>query len=345
MVSTYLSAELEKAGVQAVLITNSVNVRYLTGFDGSFGWCVLFGDGVKVLITDARYQGYVDRVVFDDVQVMDVSQLPMENLKVLISDNQIEQLGFEGNEMTYKALSSFKGEIESLIWRQIDDLVEVLRMQKSEDEIELIAESQRLVKVIFEQIKGEIRKGMSEKAIAWRIECLAREMGCDGLSFPPIVAINEHSASPHHHNTDRKFENGDLLLIDMGVVWKGYCSDLTRMIFTGELTSEQKEVYGIVESAQKVAIEGLAMGMDAVEADRLAREVIEAAGYGEEFCHSLGHGVGLEIHEKPGLSPRSKDVLSANTVVTVEPGIYLKGKFGVRIEDLVVVGNDGVRVL
>jgi len=326
--------------LEVLLVSNSINVRYLTGFDGSFGWCLLWeedGELRKFLITDSRYRGYVENQVFDGIEICDLSKRPFENLNDFVNKKRLKSLGFEAGNVTVLKLKEWQEKVSGVEWFAVEDRIERMRAVKSDLEINLIVASQSLNMEIFEMIKNELSSGMTEKDIAWRIECLARERGCDGLSFPPIIAINEHSACPHHKNTDRRFEDGDFLLVDMGVVWQGYCSDMTRIIFTGEKTNEQKLVYDLVEKAQKYALENISSGMDAVEADSLARNIIEEAGYGKEFCHSLGHGVGLEVHEKPLLSSKSNDVLEKGMVVTVEPGIYLEGKFGVRLEDILVI--------
>lgn len=325
---------------EVLLVSSLVNVNYLTDFDGSFGWCLVWRDGDrlrKFLITDARYKGYVEGKVSEGVEICDLFKRPDENLKAFVEGKKLRKIGFEAGAVTVKKLKEFQEKTDFIEWVAFDDVVEKMRMIKNEMEIDLIMKSQEITKEIFKTIKHELAVGMTEMDVAWRIECLAREKGCGGLSFTPIVAFNEHSACPHHKNTDRKFKDGDLVLVDMGVVWKGYCSDMTRMIFTGEMTAKQREVYGVVEEAQKTAIEKISAGMTGVKADAIARDVIKNAGFGKEFCHSLGHGVGLEIHEKPTLSLKSKDTLEKGMVVTVEPGIYLEGEFGVRIEDLVVV--------
>lgn len=219
------------------------------------------------------------------------------------------------------------------------------RMIKTPLELKYITRAQKITDEIFSALKSGLKPGLSEKAIAWKIESLAHAFGADDISFPPIIGINEHSASPHHQNTDRKLKRGDMVLIDMGVIYRGYCSDMTRVLFTKTPTAKQSAMYRLVHEAQKSSIAKIRAGMTGQQADRFARSVIEKAGYGKFFGHSLGHGVGLDIHELPNLSQKYSGKIPAGSVVTVEPGIYLPGKFGVRLEDMVVVGKRKVRNL
>lgn len=329
-----------------LLVTNPNNVRYLTGFDGSFGWALYdVGSGEVFLITDARYAGYVDKVVNDGVVVGDLKLRPMEALKNRIVELGVKKLGFEAGHMTYEKLDVFCENIKGIEFVAKKDVIERMRVVKSDLELDLIKQSQEKCGEIFEVVKKELKLGVSEREVAWRIKELAFEAGCDDLSFDSIVAFGENSAVPHHHSSERVLTKGDVVLIDMGVVWQGYCSDMTRVLFTDYPTDSQREVYECVLRANKKALDAVVDRVGCVELDAAARGVISEAGFGEEFCHSLGHGVGLEVHEKPALSPRSEGELSARTVVTIEPGIYLEGEFGVRIEDLVVVEKNGVRNL
>lgn len=326
-----------------LLVTDPTNVFYLTGFDGSFGWCLLLLDRgqiqKKYLITDARYKGYVEKVVAGDVEVLDLAVKPMDNLEALVKKYDLQVLNFERESMTFASLDKFKNKFGGLGFEPADFKVQDLRRRKSYHERKMIRKSQSLCELIFNEIKISLKVGVKEKDLAWEIHCLARKYGCDGVAFEPIVAFGEHTACPHHKVTDRNLKKGDLVLIDMGVVWRGYYSDMTRMVFTAPPTAKQKEVYEIVLVAQKSGINALAVNSSCLEVDAVARKVIANAGYGKFFSHSLGHGVGLNIHESPTLSPRSTDKLLDGDVVTIEPGVYLPGEFGVRIEDLVIVGD------
>ncbi len=331
---------------EVLLVTNPVNVSYLTGFDGSFGWALYdVGSGEVFLITDARYAGYVDKTVNDGVVVGGLKLRPMEVLKNRIVELGVKKLAFEAGHMTYEKLDVFRDNNKGIEFVGKKDVIEKMRVVKSDKELDLIKQSQEKCGEIFEVVKSELKIGMSEKDVAWLIKELAYEAGCDDLSFDSIVAFGENSAVPHHRSSERVLVKGDVVLIDMGVVWQGYCSDMTRVLFTDSPTDRQREVYECVLRANKKALEAVVEGVGCVKLDGVARGVISEAGLGDEFCHSLGHGVGLEVHEKPALSPRSEGELSAGMVVTIEPGIYLEGEFGVRIEDLVVVEKNGVRNL
>lgn len=182
---------------------------------------------------------------------------------------------------------------------------------------------------------------MSEQHIGWLVESFAHELGAEDISFPPIIGINEHSASPHHQNSPRKLKKGDLVLIDMGVIFKGYCSDMTRMLFSRPLSSFEHKIYSIVLKAQEESAKKLKAGVIGSTIDAVARGIIQKEGFGKVFGHSLGHGVGLDIHELPNLAEKYEKPIPENAVVTVEPGIYLEGKFGVRLEDMMHVKLNG----
>ena len=224
-------------------------------------------------------------------------------------------------------------------------LVERLRRRKDDGELRAIAEAARLADQVYEWIFDRGVVGRTEREIMLDAHQRMRELGADDPSFPAIVAAGENSALPHHSSSEREVGAGELLLIDMGAIVDGYCSDCTRTVATGEIDDEAREVYELVRSAQATALEAIRAGMQARDADSAARDPIAAAGHGEHFGHGLGHGVGLEVHEAPRLSQRSDQTLEVGDVVTVEPGIYLPGRFGVRIEDLVTVTEDGCRNL
>lgn len=219
------------------------------------------------------------------------------------------------------------------------------RIIKKPAELKNIEKAQRITEKIFRVLKAQLKYGITEHGIARSVRTLAHEFGADGLSFPPIIAIAENSTSPHHRITNRKLKRGDMILIDIGTKYAGYNSDMTRIIFTKPPTTEQTKIYNLVLRAQAAAIKNLRPGIAGNAADELARNIIRKAGYEKNFKHSLGHGVGLNIHELPRLSKKYKKRIPAGAVVTVEPGIYLPGKFGVRIEDMVVIGKNGVRNL
>jgi Xaa-Pro aminopeptidase len=258
---------------------------------------------------------------------------------------RVRRLGIEGGFVSLRFFKKLKKISKRVRLVDIGEKLSEQRMKKKPSELQYIARAQKITDEIFSILKVWLKPGLSEKAIAWKIENLAHDLGADDISFPPIIGINEHSASPHHQNTNRKLKRGDLILIDMGVIYRGYCSDMTRVLFTKKPTSEQAHIYELVREAQEAGIRGLRPGMTGKKADSLSRTVIKKAGYEKYFGHSLGHGVGLDIHELPNLSQKYPGKIPAGSVVTVEPGIYLPGKFGVRLEDMVVVDRARVRNL
>ena len=251
-------------------------------------------------------------------------------------------IGIEGKYMTLKFLKQLKRLSRKVKLIDVKDGLDKKRMVKRPHELNNIKHAQSITEKVFEALKKELKKGITEKEIAWRIEVLAHKFGADGMAFHPIVATTKNSACPHHKNSSKRLRKGDILLIDMGVKYNGYCSDMTRMIFTAEPTKEQKKIYELVLEAQENAIKNLRAGITGKAVDKFARGVIKKAGVEKKFSHSLGHGVGLDIHELPNLSQKYKEKIPEGSVVTIEPGVYLEGKFGVRIEDMVLVGKNSV---
>ena len=267
----------------------------------------------------------------------------------LISDCRWHKLGFEANLISYDSYHKLSEAIET---KQVNlelvpttGIVEHLRSIKEPEELDLITKAVELSDVAFEQAKMIIRPGVTEKEAAWEIEKFLRQEGSEGTPFEIVVASGSNSALPHARPTEKIIRPGELVLIDMGARISGYCSDFSRTLFLGEADKTLQEIYDIVFKAQTIAIEGVRSGMDASQADKLARSVIEQAGYGEAFGHSLGHGVGLATHELPTLGPSSSDSLADGMVFTIEPGIYLPNQGGVRIEDMVVLENGKPKVL
>lgn len=327
-----------------MLVTNRTNIRYFSGFSGTTGYLVL-ENKKGFLFTDARYHLVAKAVLPKHFRVIDITGGVEKPWKDFIKAKHVRRMGFESQSMTVSLFRFFKRSSKGVDFVDVKAALDERRMVKRKEELVKLAVAQRITDRILSELKLWLRVGVSEQAIAWKIECLAREFGAEDISFPPIVGINEHSASPHHQNSLRKLRRGDLVLIDMGVIFEGYCSDMTRMIFTKTPTAEQRAVYELVRKAQETARGGVKAGVTGVRADALAREVIGKAGYGKYFGHSLGHGVGLDIHELPNLSSKYSKPLPEGSVVTIEPGVYLPGKFGVRLEDMVVVQKHGVRTI
>lgn len=329
---------------KTILVTNKTNIRYFSGFSGTAGYLAMRGKR-GFLFTDSRYHLVAKSVLPHGFTLIDITGGFEKPWRDFLKKNRVKQLGLEGGSVSLRFWKRLRIISPGVKLVDIGDALDQKRMVKKPLELEHIQRAQKITDKIFAELKGWMKAGVSEKAIAWKIESLAHDFGADDISFPPIIGINEHSASPHHQNTDQKLKKGDLILIDMGVIYKGYCSDMTRMLFTKTPTAKQSAMYQLVFEAQETGIQKLKAGVTGKQADFASRSIIKKAGYGGNFGHSLGHGVGLDIHELPNLSEKYLGKIPAGCVVTVEPGVYLEGKFGVRLEDMVVVGRSGARNL
>lgn len=329
---------------RTILVTNKANIRYLSGFSGTAGYLVLHGKR-GFLFTDSRYHLLARRVLPKEFHLIDVTDGFPKAWKTFLKKYRVKKVGIEGGHVSVRFYKYLKKNTRGAHLVDIGETIDERRIQKTKKEIAAIAKAQQITDHIFAAAKKWLRPGMSEKAVAWKVELLAHEYGADGISFPPIIAFNENSASPHHHPTEKKLKRGDMVLFDMGVIYRGYCSDMTRVIFTKNPTSEQEKIYLLVKKAQETAAKALHAGVTGAFADRAARKVIEDAGFGNKFSHSLGHGVGLEVHELPTLSKKYNKKIPEGSVVTIEPGVYLPGKFGVRLEDMVLIGKTGIHNL
>jgi Xaa-Pro aminopeptidase len=317
------------------------NLRWLTGFTGSSGLAVVGGDD-RLFFTDFRYTERAEREVGAEFErVMIERGLIPDAAKRLRG-----RVGYDDAETSVKnhaKLTEVAPDGVELV--PMTGLVEKLRRHKDAWELEAIAKAARITDQVYEWIYERGVVGRTEREIMLDAHQRLRELGAEDPSFPAIVAAGENSALPHHDSSDREVKKNEFLLIDMGAIVSGYCSDCTRTVATGELDDESRRVYETVRSAQAVALDAIRAGVAGTDADAAAREAIIADGYGDEFGHGLGHGVGIEVHEAPRLSKRSEEELEAGDVVTVEPGVYLPGRFGVRIEDLVMVTDDDCRNL
>ena len=342
-----LQTSAGKERFDALLVSQPENRRYLSGFTGSSGW-LLVSQQKAILATDFRY---VEQAKGEspDFEIVQTKGELHDWLPGLISDSGWNRLGFEANCISYDSHHKLTEAIET---KHVDlelipttGLVEELRAIKEPGELDSITRAVALADAALEQAKAIIRPGITEKEAAWEIEKLLRQEGSEGIAFEIIVASGPNSALPHARPTERTIQSGEPVLIDMGARFNGYCSDLSRTLFFGQADNTLRRIYDIVLRAQTAAIEGVEAGMDAAQADRLARSIIEQAGYGDAFGHGLGHGVGLAVHESPRLGFNSSDSLLDGMVFTIEPGIYLVGQGGIRIEDMAVLENGKARVL
>ena len=329
------------AQVDAVLVTRLVNVRYLTGFSGSSGALLLLGGGddpVAVLATDGRYRDQAAEQC-GDVRLL-ISRTGPADLLAHASTAGADRVGYEPEAVSvadFRHLSEgFPGALVEL-----DPLVERLRAVKDPSEIALLRRACQVSDAALAELLPRIRTGMTERQVAADLEAGMRRLGADGAAFESIVAGGPHSAIPHHEPTDRPLTRGDLLKIDFGARVRGYHADETRTFVVGaDPEGWQSDLHAAVLAAQQAGVAALRPGASARAVDAAARSVVADRGWGDHFTHGLGHGVGLEIHEAPFLGATSPDRLSAAVPVTVEPGVYLPGRGGVRIEDTLVVGTD-----
>lgn len=320
------------------------NIRYLTGFTGSSGILLVRPQDI-VLITDFRYAAQAPAEVRNSARV-EIDQANLwDRLKRVMGERAMELTGFEAHLTTIRDRERL-GEASHTRWEPTTDIVERLRAVKDADEVEAIRNAAALASEALAETLPTITPGEREYEIASRLEAALRRRGSEWHPFPTIVASGPRSALPHARTSARTVEKGEWLLLDFGAQLDGYCSDLTRTVVVGDRADErQRQIYGIVEEAQRRALDHLRAGMTGREGDLLAREVIAHRGYGEAFGHSLGHGLGLEVHEAPRLSATAEAQLQAGVVVTVEPGIYLPGWGGVRLEDDVHIGPVGAELL
>ena len=337
-----LRALIAERELDQLLVSNLVNVRYLSGFTGTNG-TLLIGAGEALLLTDFRYTAQAAEQA-PGFELLDGGQKPRELLASRFAAPG--KIGFDDADMRVQSHAALVKELpEGAELVAAAGLVEGLRAVKEPAEIEAIARAAAVADSIYAALADEGLVGRSERDVAWRIETLAREHGASGLSFPPIVAAGAHGALPHAEPRDVPIAAGQLVVLDLGVIVDGYCSDGTRTFATGDVGESAREVYELVLEAQLAGLAAVTAGAICSAVDAVARDLITAAGHGERFGHSLGHGVGLEVHELPTLSARSDAPLQPGHVVTVEPGVYVEGEFGVRIEDLVVVQDGAPRVL
>lgn len=327
----------------AVIVFGSSNRFYFTGLETSFG-CVLIMPDRKFFYTDFRYE-LAARNIMEGYELVITTP---EKLYELIDDRLREagavNVGFDDNHVTVAGFKEIKKQLKDYTFHSVANEIAELRAVKSDIEIEHIKKAQSITEKALSAVLSLLKPGVTEKDISAELTYRFLKFGADGLAFDNIVAFGENSSDCHHIAGDRKLEKGDVILFDIGAKANGYCSDMTRTFVFGEPSGKFSEIYELVLNAQQNVLKFLKAGMSGREADSIARELFRANGYDREFGHSLGHSVGIDIHENPRLSASNYDELPENCVVTVEPGLYLE-KFGVRIEDMVVIKKDGIENL
>ena len=341
--TTKVQESLGARAVDALLVTNLTNVLYLTGFSGTNGQVLITPDRV-VFLTDPRYEAPASTLV-EGADISIYASRLSEGLLPLLGETGSARLGIEAKTVTLAERDDLQSRLGDVVLVPLSGLVESMRRTKDAAEVRLLKDAIALGDRAFTWVLDQLAPGVTEREIALALEMKMREWGAEEVSFPPIVGSGELSAHIHHAPTDREFQKGDLILLDFGCRLHGYCSDLTRTVVLGPATEYQRSMYELVLRAQAEGIRKAAASVGGAELDRAARTVIEEAGHGKHFGHGLGHGVGLDIHEDPRLNRISEDTLSAGDVVTVEPGVYLHGPGGVRIEDCVLITEEGCEVL
>ncbi|MGY0693019.1 M24 family metallopeptidase [Virgibacillus sp. FSP13] len=335
---TRLREELEANKLDALLVTSPINRRYITGFTGTAGVTIVTQNDA-LFITDFRYIEQATEQA-KDFKIVEHKQLIIKEISDQLKQLNVKRVGFEKDHVTFATYELYKKTIDQELI-PVSDIVEKLRLIKSESELTTLKQAAKIVDDAFVHIQNYIKPGVKEMDISNELEFFMRRQGATSSSFDTIVASGYRGALPHGVASDKEIQSGELVTLDYGALYQGYCSDTTRTVAVGEISDELKTIYETVLTAQLKGVEGVKPGITGKEADAIVRDYITEKGYGDYFGHSTGHGVGMEVHEGPGLSHRSSTKLQAGMVVTVEPGIYVPNVGGCRIEDDLVVTETG----
>lgn len=337
-----LRKKMKAKGIDGFLVVDLKNLRYITGFTGSSG-ALLVDSGGATVITDFRYAEQVEEETSGfDIRI--TKELPFVEAAKMRNGFK-GRFGFEAKATTCSDFGKLKEILPNADLVPCENLVQELRVVKDSYEIGKIRHACEIGDEVFAEVLKQVKPGVCEADLAIEIDYQFRKKGSSGPAFDTIVASGPRSSMPHARAGSRRLENGDMVTFDMGAVYEGYCSDMTRTIAVGKADESQRNIYDLVRDAQQEAIDMIRAGVKCSDLDKVARGKIEQAGYGENFGHRLGHGVGLDVHEEPSLSSQNDSPVEANTVFTVEPGVYLAKNWGVRIEDTVVVRKEGCEIL
>lgn len=329
---------LQELNLDALMVASPINRRYVTGFTGSAGIAIVSAEEA-VFITDFRYTEQATNQA-KGFTVIEHKQLIEDEVKAQLDRLKVKRLGFEKNHITYATYDKYN-ELFDAELVPTSEIVEKIRLIKTPDELAILKKAAQIADAAFEHIIGYIKPGVKEIEVSNELEFFMRKQGATQSSFDTIVASGYRSAMPHGVASTKEIQAGELVTLDYGALYEGYVSDITRTVAVGEISDELKQIYETVLEAQLRGVNGIKPGMTGVEADALTRDYIKEHGYGEYFGHSTGHGIGLEVHEGPGLSFRSDIKLEPGMVVTVEPGIYIPNVGGCRIEDDIVITETG----
>ena len=339
-----IAGHLERYGLDAMLLTGEANRYYASGFhsSGTDGVALVTRKG-NYYFTDSRYTEAAGRVIQNaHLEEVGRGRGYAALINEVIEADGVVRMGFEDAYMTVQDYERYRKALNCELVPATDLLWE-LRMVKDEEELECLVAAQRVAERALEDILKEIRPGVTEKEIAARLQYLMLHYGASDMSFDPIVVSGPNGSLPHGVPSEKEIQAGEFVTMDFGCIYKGYCSDMTRTVAVGFVTEEMQKVYDTVLKAQLAGIAAARAGAAGKDVDGAARSVIDAAGYGAYFGHSFGHGVGVEIHESPNASPMNEKPMPAGSVISAEPGIYLPGKLGVRIEDVIILTEDGCR--
>lgn len=324
------SALLKHADCEAFLVTNLTNIRYLTGLDLSAGF-LLAQPRRFTLFVDSRYREKAEQSA-QRCAVRDIGEA-----EKLFRD--IPRCGFEAEDVTVLRKTAWKKRYPRTMFVQTAGILQAFRRQKDPEELRILRRAQKMTKELLRRVPSLLRKGVTEERIARQLLMWSLELGAEGLSFEPIVAFGTHTSMPHHRSTPRPLQKGNIVQIDVGVKYRGYCGDLSEVFFTGSATRLQERMYSVLCRARDAVMDAAVPGASVQALDRLARDILAEEGVDEFFTHALGHGVGLDVHEGVTLSSKATDAkLLPGEVIAVEPGVYFPGRFGMRVEEMVFVG-------
>jgi len=335
---------LASENLDALLVTGLDNIRYLTGYVGSNA-LALVGQDTSYVMTDSRYAVSATEQVSSAEVVIGGRDLLVDVARVLEGVGGAARIGVEADHLSVSRHDRITTALDEHELVSTQNLVEDLRVVKDAAELDVLRYAAKIVDDALAVVAAEGFVGRTERAVAWDLETAIRDAGGEGSSFAPIVAAAQRGARPHAVPSDEPIPEDTLLVVDMGAIWQGYCSDMTRTFILGTPAPELREAYRLCHRAQRAAVEAARPGIAAADLDSVAREIISEGGMGEAFGHGLGHGVGLAVHERPGVRSEGRETITAGMAITIEPGIYLEGRGGVRIEDLVLVTDDGPEVI
>lgn len=325
------------------LCCNAANIAYLTGFRGDAGWLMVTADHV-LLYTDGRFETQAK----EELQVGEariIAEDVLGAVAALVTERQLSPVGFESHSLSFASYQKLSERLASSALRPVEHLIENHRLTKEPGELTLIRRALRLTEAALHQVLPQLQIGVSEIEVAAELQHTMRRLGAEKAAFETIVAFGERAALPHARPSARQLHPGDVVLIDTGAVAEGYCADITRTFFSGEPITPARDAYQAVLAAQEAGLRELRAGLPCRQAHEAARQALDRHGLAEAFKHSLGHGVGIEVQEGPRLSQKSQDQVAPGMVVTIEPGVYVEGQFGIRVEDMAVVTEQGPKLL